>query len=173
VRRFPTTTLDGRELKYPYKKRVNSTVRELSDEFIDRFVDLVDQVVMRTDGVYLVFQMFIGGGEYRYSKRRHETSIPRRDLVYGFVFDLFYDDGFEETAEQLQAEMQKIVDTVYSPEQEERLFWGSFGDFNMSEQKVVNYYYDDLDTYQKLQGLKQKLDPGDLFHTPFAVQLPR
>ena len=141
VRRFPSTTLDGREFRYPYQKRVNSTIHELSDEFIDRFVYLIDREVTQTDGVYLVFQMFIGGGEYRNSKHRPETSIPRRDAVYGFVFDLFYGEGFEQAAEQLQAEMEQIVNTVYSPEQEERLFWGSFGNVNMSEPKVVKYYY--------------------------------
>jgi hypothetical protein len=169
VRRFPSTTWDGREFKYPYKKRVNSTVHELSDEFIDRFVDMVDLVVTQTDGIYLVFQMLIGGGDLRDSKRRPQTSIPRRDLVYFFVFDLFYDEGFEDVAEQLQAEMQQIVSSVYTPQQEERLLWGSFEDINMSEEKVVNYYYDDLDTYRKLQDLKKKFDPTDLFHSPFSV----
>jgi FAD/FMN-containing dehydrogenase len=171
VRRFPKTTLDGREFPYPYRKRVNSTVHKLSDEFIDRFVDLIDKAV-NTKGVYLVFQMSIGGGAYRYSKRRPQTSIPRRDYVYCFVFDLFYEEAFQETAEQLQAEMQGIVSTVYSPQQEERMLWGSFGDICMSDPTVVNYYYDDLEAYRKLQGLKKQLDRTDLFHSPFTVQLP-
>src|SRR5262249_2646063 len=91
VRRYPKTTLDGREFKYPYKKRVNVTTSALTSAFIEKFIDLVDRVVTTMDGVYLVFQMGIGGGALQSSSRRPATSIPRRDLVFIFVFDIFYD----------------------------------------------------------------------------------
>ncbi len=133
VRRFPETTLDGREFKYPYRKRINCTMRELSDRFIDDFVNMVDKVVMHTEGVYLVFQMAFGGGAFRNSPRRPETSIPRRDFVFFFVFDLFHEEDRLTEAENLQDEMQKIIDASYSHGDEGRLFWGSFGDIDMSQ----------------------------------------
>jgi Berberine and berberine like len=173
VRRFPTTTLDGREFKYPYRKRINCTMRELSDRFIDDFVNMVDKVVMQTEGVYLVFQMAFGGGAFRNSPRRTETSIPRRDFVFFCVFDLFHEEDRLAEAENLQDEMQKIIDASFSPGDEGRLFWGSFGDIDMSQQKVVNYYYDDASVYRKLQDLKKRVDPTNLFHSKFSVTLPR
>lgn len=172
VRRWPKTTLDGREFRYPYKKRINATTSALSDAFIDKFVDMVNKVVMNTDGVYLVFQMLIGGGAYKNALRRPQTSIPRRDYVYCFVFDLFYDTGYEQAAVKLQKEMQSLVDSEYSPGQEQRVLWGSFGDIDMSKPTVRDFYYDDLPKYARLQQLKKKVDPDNRFHTPFAVQLP-
>ena len=173
VRRYPLTTWCGREFKYPYKKRVNVTTKSLTDDFIKNFVDLLDKVVMQTEGVYLVFQMVIGGGELKYSKHRPETSIPRRDFVYCLIFDLFYEEGFISVAINLQDELQGIVDTYFSPGQEQRLFWGSFGDdtdIKNPNNLVRNYYYDDPDSYKKLQNLKKKVDAGDLFHTSLTVK---
>lgn len=171
VRRFPSTTVDGREFKYPYKKRVNCTTIAMTNAFLKKFVDMVDKVV-NTDGVYLVFQMMIGGGAFQTSPRREQTSIPRRDFVFCFVFDVFYADGFMEVAEQLQEEMQGIVNTEFSPGQEQRLFWGSFGETDMRETSVQKFYYDDIGKYVRLQQLKKKVDPNDVFHTSLTVQLP-
>jgi len=42
----------------------------------------------------------------------------------------------------------------------------------MSKPIVRDFYYDDLAKYTELQTLKKKVDPDNLFHTPFAVQLP-
>ena len=122
--------------------------------------------------VYLVFQMIIGGGALQGSSARPATSIPRRDLVFGFVFDLFYDTGAEEKAEQLQADMQVIVDSEYSPAQEQRLFWGSFGDTDMAHEPARQFYYDKSDTYIRSQNLKKKVDPNDLYHSQLTVRLP-
>ena len=51
------------------------------------------------------------------------------------------------------------------------MMWGSFGEINMS--KVHEEYYGrDNGLYERLQSLKQEVDPLDHFHTPFTVQLP-
>lgn len=88
------------------------------------------------------------------------------------MFDLFYEEGGEQRAEEIQNEMQELIDKHYNHGQEKRLFWGSFGNTNMSERKVVNMYYDSEEQYKTLQELKGKVDPDDLFHTSFTVQLP-
>ena len=172
VRRGFATTWDGREFKYPYRKRVNCSTSAITTAFLDRFVDLVEKVVNATDGVYLVFQMMIGGGNYQNSLRRPATSIPQRDFVFCLVFDLFYEEGFEQTAADLQQEMQMLVDSEFSQNQERRLFWGSFGDTDMTKLPVINLYYDDTNKYVRLQALKKKVDPDDIFHTLFTVKLP-
>lgn len=172
VRRFPATTRDGREFKYPYKKRINCTTNALTDDFIDNFVDMVDKVVMKTEGVKLVFQMLMGGGAYQNTERRQATSIPHRDYVFCFVFDLFYKQGFEQNAVILQEQMQSVVDQHFSSNQEQRVFWGSFGDTDITKDKIRNMYYDSEGQYARLQQLKQRVDPNDIFHTTLTVQLP-
>ena len=172
VRRYPETTWDGREFRYPYKKRINCTSGAITDEFVERFVALVDKVVADTDGVYLVFQMLIGGGNYKHSARRVETAAPRRDFVYCVIFDLFYDAGKENRAAQLQAEMQAVIDAHFSGGQEQRLFWGSFGSTDMADPAVQACYYDDAAAYLRLRELKKRVDKDDVFGSSFSVKLP-
>ncbi|MEQ1505933.1 MAG: FAD-binding protein [Myxococcota bacterium] len=170
VRRPPGTTADGREFRYPYKKRVNCTVSALSDAFVDGFVDLIDEVVEDTPGVHLVFQMLIGGGNFRHSRRRPETSIPQRDYVFCFVFDLFYDVGRDGAAEALQARMQALIDAAYNDGRERRVFWGTFGETDITDQATRDMYYDDPAVYARLRALKHAIDPNDLFHTSLTVK---
>ena len=172
VRRPPYTTKDGREFKYPYKKRINCTANALTNNFVKKFVGMVDEVVSDTTGVKLVFQMLFGGGAYQKSERRADTSIPQRDYVYCFIFDLFYKKGHEKTAVKLQKKMQHLVDTHFSNGQERRVFWGTFGDTDISNPSVRKMYYDSQFQYKRLQNLKKKVDPNDVFHTELTVQLP-
>jgi hypothetical protein len=170
--RRPPFTFNGREFRFPYKKRINCTTNALTNEFVEGFVDLLDKVVTQIDGVYLVFQMMIGGGMFQKSSQRVGTSIPRRDLVFGFVFDLFYSDGNEQQAIDLQNEMQNLINAHYSGAQEQRLFWGSFGDPDITKDAVRAYYYDKPEVYARLQQLKKKVDPEDIFHSLLTVKLP-
>jgi len=172
VRRPPMTTDRGREFKYPYKKRINCTMEALSDDFVRKFVDMVEKVVHDVSGVKLVFQMLMGGGAYQKSNRRAATSVPHRDYVFCFIFDLFYEEGHKGDAEQLQREMQQLVDTDYSPNQEMRVFWGTFGNVDISDPVIRSKYYDTESDYIRLQALKARLDPDDVFHTELTVQLP-
>ena len=171
VRRFPLSTPDGREFRQPYKKRLNATGIALTDAFIDRLVDLVDTATA-TKGVYLVFQMAFGGGSFRNSPRRPETSIPRRDMTFCFVYDLFYDANQKPEAERLQGEMQTLINEHFSTGQEQRLLWGTFGDTDITKVAVRDLYYDDVAAYARLRELKQQVDPDDLFHTSLTVKLP-
>ncbi len=172
VRRWPATTLDGREFPYPYKKRIDCTTNALTDNFIQQFVDMVDEVLMQTEGVKLVFQMLMGGGAYKHTERRQATSISHRDYVFCFVFDLFYRQGFEQAAIDLQNRMQIMIEKHFSGDREQRVFWGSFGDTDISKTAVRRMYYDSEEQYARLQQLKQKVDPNDIFHTTLTVQLP-
>lgn len=172
VRRWPALTPDGREFKYPYTKRINCTMNALTDTFITEFVGMINKVVKETFGVKLVFQMVFGGGAYQNTPRQEVTSIPHRDYVYCFIFDLFYKSGFEDNAKQLQREMQNLIDAHFSTDQELRVFWGTFDDTDISKKSIRKMYYDSEKKYKKLQALKKRVDPNDLFHTELTVQLP-
>ncbi len=170
VRRWPATTDAGREFDYPYQKRINCTGDALTDGFVAGCVALVNKVVTQSDTVRLVFQMLIGGGNY--GKSSPATSIPRRDFVFCFMFDLFHDDDDDARAEAegYQAEMQTLIDAHFSGPQEQRLFWGSFGDTNMTNPVVQNYYYDNPARYTDLRQLKRDVDPHNLFSTLLSVK---
>jgi hypothetical protein len=67
------------------------------------------------------------------------TSIPNRDQIYFFVFDLFYDTDKDPNAEQhaieLQKNMQVTVDKYYNSVidgkmREKRFFWACFGEYD-------------------------------------------
>ncbi len=63
--------------------------------------------------------MITGGGEYK--KKGEEkinnlsvTSIPLRNLTHTFSFDVFYEKGGEQRAEDRQRIMQSTVEQHYS-----------------------------------------------------------
>ncbi|CAM9589143.1 unnamed protein product, partial [Laminaria digitata] len=161
-------TEDGREFPDPYVKRVNCTTKALSDAFVEAFVDLVDKA-MNTTNVNFVFQMVMGGGAHEGNGAKGISSIPHRDIAIGIVFDCFYEPGGETAANDLHNEFGALVDSSWG--EDIRMMWGSFGEIDMS--KVHEEYYGrDNGLYQRLQSLKQEVDPLDHFHTPFTVQLP-
>ena len=116
--------------------------------------------------------MLFGGGAYQNSSKRANTSIPHRDYIYCFIFDLFYLPGKRHVAEQLQNEMQSFIEQHYNNGQERRVFWGTFGDVDISKPDIRAMYYEDEAKYASLQEIKQRVDPDDLFHTELTVQLP-
>ncbi|CAM2010256.1 FAD-binding oxidoreductase [Acanthopleuribacter pedis] len=172
VRRWPMTTWDGREFRYPYKKRINVTVEALTDDFIQGFTALVDEVVSQTKGVKLVFQMVIGGGAQQRGPGRKVTAIPHRDAVFCFVFDLFYKHNHKAAAMRLQKRMQRLIDQHYNHGRERRVFWGTFEDTDISKPEVRAKYYDNDAEWAILQRLKGEVDPDDRFHTSLTVPLP-
>ena len=172
VRRWPATTIDGREFKNPYKKRVNCTVKALTNGFVTSFVNLIDRVINKENGIQLIFQMSIGGGKYNTPNYKSVSSISHRAYTYCFVFDLFYAKRKERKAIKLQKEMQALIDEHYNDGKELRVFWGSFEDTNIRKTEIRQMYYPDLKVYEKLQKIKKEVDSQDVFHTSLTVKLP-
>ncbi len=54
---------------FNYYKRLNCTYRPLSEGFVEKLVDLVEETIEDRD-VRLVFQMGLGGGAHRHHERR-------------------------------------------------------------------------------------------------------
>ncbi len=174
VRRFPITTRDGREFPYPYKKRVNTVDQAISMDFVRAFVAKIDEAI-KDPGLRFVSQMLLGGGKHKAANDGH---MPHADYVWGFVYDVFYLPGHETHAEQLQADMGKIVSQYFinKTSKERRFFWGSFSqtgsdrEIDLSDAAVREMYFDDAEWYAQLQALKKRIDPQDLFHTLMTVR---
>jgi Berberine and berberine like len=172
----------GREFHYPYMKRLFVSEKPLTARFVEEFTDLVDDVINDADNndIKVVFQMALGGGQV---KNPHGAEIPTnivamsgRNYTISIVFDIFYNDKKREIklkADNFEKRMQTLVDKEFKGDREIRMQWGSFGDTNMSDETIVKMYYDNMDLYNRLQEIKQKVDPEDVFHTEFTVQLPR
>lgn len=111
--------------------------------------------------------MVMGGGAYEENGKNGITSIPHRNNVIGVVFDVFYDEGGEGRANELHQEFGKLL-PVFSNGKDIRMTWGSFGEIKMGQ--VWEKYYGNIGLYQRLQKLKNRVDPRDVFHTPFTVQ---
>jgi FAD/FMN-containing dehydrogenase len=121
-------------------------------------------------------QMGVTGQNYQAKGEKNfggltTTSLPQRDAIVFFAFDIFYDLGHEKSAEDFQNRMQKIVDDHFtSGNQEKRMFWGTFRDTNMKDPKIVDMYYNDRKDYERLQDLKRRVDPNDVFSTEMTVK---
>ncbi len=161
-------TLGGREFPYPFKKRVNFSGKAITDEFVRRFVDFVDRYESEP-GVHLVVQMGLGGGAYLNEAFKNASAIPHRDFVHCLAFDVFYEFGFEPQANEIQRELQVLLDAHFHPDGERRVFWGSFGDTNISDPEISRMYYDDADDFHKLRQIKHRVDRGNLFRTDMTV----
>lgn len=164
------TTRGGREFVLPYEKRLNATFEPLSDEFVTKFIDIVHECILDTEHVRVVFQMTLGGGKHRNHEHRKFTALQRRDINIGIVFDVFYLNGHQDVARGYQNRMKRILEDTVTEKDSVRQIWGSFGNTNMRE--VSSYYYDNKEVYEALQGIKSDVDPTDVFHTAFTVQLP-
>lgn len=172
-------TADGREYQYPYEKRLNGTFVPLSQEFVNEFVNLVEDSI-NDDDVKIVFQLTLGGGAHRKNIRRDLTSCSRRDITIAIVYDVFYKAGRKYSPEQenqnkekaiaYQTRMGTILDQHFPEGQSVRQIWGSYGDVDINN--VSQYYYDNHpELYEKLRTIKKRFDPTDIFHTRFTVQL--
>ncbi len=167
----------GREFGLPYKKSLYVTRDPLPAAFCEGFVDLVDRA-NRTRDVKVVFQGVIGGGSFQDNAVLKTTQMQHRDALVQVVFDVFYRPGHADVAEGLQDEMRALWD-AHLGDETWRMFWGTYEDkgtdgaqLDMRNADTRSRYYDSPATYAALQRVKARVDPTDVFHTSFTVQLP-
>jgi hypothetical protein len=160
-----------REYPYPYVKRTNST-RSLAlskSGWSDWFSGRINKVLEnKENGLWVSSQLQVYGGKESMFQRNanNGTSYCFRDATFGGTWDVFYQDT-KEAAELWQAENDKGAVTHFSQD-DRRVLWGSYGDWNMKN--VWQFYYDP-DTYKKLQKIRQTYDPEGTFTVnPFCVE---
>lgn len=167
----------GREFDLPYKKSVYVTRDPLPPAFCSGFVDLVDRV-HRHPATKVVFQGVIGGGLFQENAALKRTRMQHRDALLQLVFDVFYWPGQADVAEAFQDEMRALWEK-HLPAEGWRMFWGTYEDkgtggaqLDMRQLGTQSRYYDSRAEYLALQKVKAAVDPTDVFHTSFTVQLP-
>lgn len=183
-----------REFELPYVKRTYMTS---SRNLVDNHWP--DAVVKRIDSIYnprhylnnkpgdedyerfmclkLSVQIQCFGGEHSqfYTNRNNGTSYSWRDSTVCTTLDCFHNDDVE--AKRFATRFAEGNDALMagpnSPysNQDKRVLWGSWGDWNMADPRVWKTYYEDQAKYEKIGKIRARADPqGTFTANPFAVK---
>ncbi|RSL91509.1 hypothetical protein CDV31_015447 [Fusarium ambrosium] len=160
-----------REFPYPYVKRTNSTKSQTLSKtgWSEWFSGRIDEVIRnKKNGLWISSQLQVYGGKQSMFQKNagNGTAYCFRDATFSGTWDVFY-QGTKAAAEEWQAVNDKGAKTHFS-EQDRRVLWGSYGDWDMKN--VWKYYYDP-DTYKKVQKIRGTYDPkGTFTANPFCVE---
>lgn len=125
----------------------------------------VDKVVAAQDSRRIIVQIQPIGGENSmfFKKRTNHHAYSWRDSAMLCVMDCFYDDDekSKHLAEAWQKENDEGLNGGAFSEDERRLLWGSYGEFDLPQVHLL--YYDDEERYQKLLQVKEYYDPSNVF----------
>ncbi|EWG44686.1 hypothetical protein FVEG_15702 [Fusarium verticillioides 7600] len=95
------------------------------------------------------------------------TAYCFRDATFGGTWDVFYEGTKGEAAGKWQAVNDEGRPKYFS-KKDRRVLRGSYGDWNMKD--AWQFYYD-LETYKKMQKIRQTYEPkGTFTANPFCVE---
>ena len=162
----------AREFPQPYVKRTKTTNSKSlkEDGWAHWFTNRIDEVLSKKgNGLWVSSQLQAMGGTNSMLRKNasDSTAYSWRDATVGGTWDVFYQDGKKEAAENWQKENDKGT-LVYFSKDDRRLLWGSYGDWDMKN--VWQFYYEPK-TYEKLQRIRKQADPNGTFTpNPFSVE---
>lgn len=174
-----------REFKYPYDKRTYLTNSNNlgTSGWVSTACDRIDMVVNKDSKdrdlykhCFLAVQIqCFGGPKSKFTTNQgNGTSYNWRDSTVVQVLDCFYNHKSEKgkaLAHKWQAENDTVMKgegSVFG-EQDRRVLWGSYGDWDMKQSWP--YYYEDEDKYKKLGRVRGVADPkGTFTANPFAIE---
>ncbi|OHW90173.1 FAD binding domain-containing protein [Colletotrichum incanum] len=183
----------AREFDLPYVKRTYSTKSTTlgKDKWVDAVADRIDliynpeQYLQGHAGeknferylrckLSVQIQCFGGMNSRFYANRDNGTSYSWRDSSVMQTLDCFHnpDEESRSYAQAWQAKNDAIMNGPQSPfsKQDRRVLWGSYGDWNMGDEKVWKTYYEDEGKYRRLGKVRARADPNGTFTAnPFAV----
>ncbi|OLN83440.1 FAD-linked oxidoreductase-like protein 1 [Colletotrichum chlorophyti] len=182
-----------REFDLPYDKRAYSTnsrtlVKDGWSAVATERIDLIYNPKPAIDGqkgakfelfdrckLAVQIQAFGGDNSRFFLNRDNGTSYSWRDTTVVQVLDCFHRDDptSKGYAQKWQAENDAIMNGPNSTfsKQDRRLLWGSYGDWNLSDEKVWRTYYEDEEKYKRIGKARAKADPhGTFTPNPFAVK---
>ncbi|ORY60755.1 FAD binding domain-containing protein [Pseudomassariella vexata] len=182
-----------REFELPYVKRTYLTNSRtlVRDNWADNLVKRIDKIYnpaqhLKNDSgdndyerylsckLSVQIQCFGGNRSRFYTNRGSGTSYSWRDTTVMQLMDCFHqpDADSKAYAERWQAENDSIMVGPQScfSKQDRRGHGGSYGDWNMANEKVWRCYYEDKEKYERLGRIRAKADPNGTFTpNPFAV----
>jgi len=182
-----------REFELPYEKRAYATSSRtlVKDNWVQAAVDRIDLIYNPKSAIEghkgdkdfelyqrckLAVQIQCFGGDHSMFNLNKDngTSYSWRDSTVVQVLDCFHqdDDESRQIAQDWQAKNDSLMNGPTSPfsKQDKRLLWGSYGDWNLGDKKVWQWYYEDEEKYKRIGRARAKADPNGTFTAnPFAV----
>ncbi|GKT47689.1 FAD-linked oxidoreductase [Colletotrichum spaethianum] len=183
----------AREFDLPYVKRTYSTKSTTlsKDKWVDAVVDRIDLIYspeqylqghageknyeryMRCK-LSVQIQCFGGKNSRFYTNKDNGTSYSWRDSSVVQTLDCFHnpDEESKSYAQAWQTKNDAIMNGPQSPfsKQDRRVLWGSYGDWNMGDERVWKTYYEDEAKYKRIGKVRARADPNGTFTAnPFAV----
>ncbi|KXJ97304.1 hypothetical protein Micbo1qcDRAFT_156139 [Microdochium bolleyi] len=179
-----------REFDLPYVKRAYTTASNtlIRDNWVDTAVERIDLIYNekhllddqreRYLSNKLVAQFQIYGGKFSQFRNNagNGTSYAGRDTTLTQVLDCFHDDNAQAKAmaEEWQARNDEVMcgpEGTFSKNAERRTLWGSYGDWNLSDEKVWSKYYASREVYERIGRARGRADPhGTFTPNPFSVK---
>ncbi|GKT40606.1 berberine bridge enzyme-like 26 [Colletotrichum spaethianum] len=182
-----------REFDLPYEKRAYATnsTSLVKDGWVETVVDRIDLIYNPKSAMEgqegdkkfelyqrckLAVQIQCFGGDHSLFNLNKDngTSFSWRDSTVVQVLDCFHkeDDESRQIAQAWQAKNDSIMNgpTSSFSKKDKRLLWGSYGEWNLGDKKVWQYYYEDEEKYKRIGRARAKADPNGTFTAnPFAV----
>ena len=165
-----------REFNHPYVKRTYSTNSTTlgKDGWADWVTKRIDAIVKpEANRCWLSAQLQCFGGKYSKftTNADNGTSFSWRDSTIVCTLDCFHKDSQKSRAEDWEKvnDEEGIGPNGIFSKQDRRLLWGSYGSYDLDAS--WEYYYEDRAKYERLQKVRQRVDPDGIF-TPntFAVK---
>jgi len=163
-----------REFPYPYVKRCNATSSTTlrKDGWPQYFSEQMDKVVgPHFNGLFISSQIQVMGGKNSQFRQHagNGTAYSWRDSTVSGTWDIFYQDGHQQEAQAWQTETDKGLfgpNGVFCKE-ERRLLWGSYGNWDLSQERA--HYYE-AGSFERIQKVRTAVDPNNTFSpNPFCV----
>jgi len=163
-----------REYPYPYVKRCNTTdsTTLTKDGWPTFMSEQMNKIVAPPfNGLFVSSQIQVMGGRHSQFGQNagNGTAYSWRNSTVSGTWDVFYEEGHKAEAQAWQAENDK---GLFGPngkfcKDERRLLWGSYGNWDLSQERA--HYYED-GAFEKIQKIRTKVDPHDTFSpNPFCV----
>ncbi|KAK1977023.1 FAD binding domain-containing protein [Colletotrichum cereale] len=182
-----------REFDLPYEKRAyaTSSTNLVKDSWVPEVVDRIDLIYnpkaamegQKGDRKFELYQrcklavqiQCFGGDHSLFNLNKDNgTSYSWRDSTVVQVLDCFYLD--DNVSRQIAQDWQNKNDSLMSgpdssfSKKDKRLLWGSYGEWNLGDKSIWQYYYEDEEKYKRIGRARAKADPNGTFTAnPFAV----
>ena len=151
----------------PYMIRSHGTKKNIDDEFIDLLHDRIELVYRKyghpsESGMILliILTSFANGKIYTNDPLMEKTSYPFRSNFIALPIFMFYNNSIHSEAERMS---EKWLDDTMEILMLTKPFNYGKDDYR---------YYHNKTAFKRLQQVKLKYDPTDLFHTNFTIPLP-
>jgi len=164
-----------REYNFPYLKVAQTSDANIEADFVDAYVEKVDEIMDSTNGVFFVSELASVHGLKKFDPDNELTSISRRGAMFCLLTDLFYAEPLNADAKSIATEWlatswgEWLANGLFNDGVDERMTWATNAG-SVDIETVWPFYYE-ADLYRRLKRIKRRVDPDNVFQTPFTIPI--